>query len=661
MNYRYGDNFSYLDKSYKSSKNDEELNKIPCDIDVLYRNIMKQNEIDYDLKTEDTKDNAKNIENIFKLNKTNHLNMIKNFSNDIEISKPVENIEILNSIYGSKYDSGILDENKSLSTQCMEEQIEAIKNCEINCSRNECNNYYLDIALDSCTINNVKQKYGITFCKNNKNNCVDIQKKYISECLKDCSKCNFNTSDITLNKCLIDYIPQIYGESFCSRDICHTPTDPNNIRGYDIIETNIDPGHGRFNVEVECSIGYKVEDGKIAKAEKCEMPGSEYTLSGCTKIKCEELTEDMCNSDINKDTCIYTTETNCINENNKVRFQFFVNNSDDIELLKDYKELINSNQNNPNPELLRSVREIYLKKISEILKITDFSLIEYVNSGISKINTNNKIKADEIFIEVNIKISTEKIEELYNIYSINNDKVNFVLYWDYCGINQYVETDPSFSFDEFIEADSSGGVTCQNCPPKFTKHNRDKKNKGNTLCDYSDYKFKYNGYNYCATDTDMSDNTNCQHVTYPGGNPTVHFKFVDTTNIYDNVIEVARKCDSNNSCKGFSVSREDYYLILNNHDIYSKCIFNSEQPECLSSSLTTSNYYTYLQNKSDYEIYNVDDIHKLHSKVNKLSEDVQALNESSTSESLISDIRGPVPHYINKETPPYIYKTIEVK
>jgi len=502
--------------------------------------------------------------------------MIKNFSNDIEISKPVGNIEILNSIYGSRYDSGILNENKSMSIECMEEQIEAIKNCEIDCSRNECNNNYLDISLDFCTINDVPQEYGTTFCKNNKNMCVDIQKKYISECLKDCSKCNFNTSDITLNKCLIDYIPQIYGTSFCSRDICHTPTNPNNIRGYDIIETNIDPGHGRFNVEVECSIGYKVEDDKIAKAEKCEMPGSEYTLSGCTKIKCEELTEDKCNSDINKDTCIHTTETNCINENNKVRFQFFVNNSDDIELLKDYKELINTNQNNSNPELLRDVIDIYLKKISEILKITDFSLIEYVNSGISKSSTNNKIKADEIFIEVNIKISTEKIENIYNTYIINNDKVNFVLYWDYCGINQYVS-----------ESDESV-ATCSDCPLYFTKLNRDKKNEGNTLCDYQDYKFKYNGYNI---------------------NKGEHFVRAEL-NLNEQVKIASQSCDdSNNECKGFSVSQADYYLISDSiSELDKRCDTNTLETDLqhcmqLNQDRNIQDYYTYFKNESDYQNY----------------------------------------------------------
>ena len=68
----------------------------------------------------------------------------------------------------------MIDDSTKLLNECDDEQLEAIRNCQVNCSRNECNREYLDIVLDNCTVNDIPQGYGETFCIQDKNNCSEI-------------------------------------------------------------------------------------------------------------------------------------------------------------------------------------------------------------------------------------------------------------------------------------------------------------------------------------------------------------------------------------------------------------------------------------------------------------------------------------------------------
>ena len=276
-----------------NNETDNTNNSIPCDIDTLYYKKMKNDVKSYDNKI-DSEETTENIKKLFELNKNYYQQMIKNYNEEVEISKPNKNIEILNSVYKSKYDSGLMDNSAKLTNECDNEQLEAIRNCEVNCSRNECSVEYLDIVLDNCTVDDIPQGYGETFCVEGKNNCSQTHKNYVEKCMEDCNLCNSRVSDITLKECLIDGLEQIYGKTFCTSQRCSRPSDPDEYIGYNIIESNLDPGRGPFDVSVSCSVGYENRNENGPQAHKCNIPGErmdigqerimEYSLEGCKKI-----------------------------------------------------------------------------------------------------------------------------------------------------------------------------------------------------------------------------------------------------------------------------------------------------------------------------------------------------------------------------------------
>ena len=48
-------------------------------------------------------------------------------------------------------------------------------------------------------------------------------------------------------------------------------------------------------------------------------------------------------------------------------------------------------------------------------------------------------KASEIFIELEVSISNQKIDELYKKYIENNDNINFTIDYGNCHIDEYVK------------------------------------------------------------------------------------------------------------------------------------------------------------------------------------------------------------------------------
>ena len=159
---------------------------------------------------------------------------MEQYKRDISISLPKHNIDILNSIYRTEYDIGILNNVKfGENVDCNEEQLKTIRNCSSACSRNECNYENLNVILGGCRINDIPQSYGETFCVDEQDNCLSIQRQYIENCSKDCYSCDAETSDITLDGCLINNISQIYGDTFCS---------DNNINVCSKIQKNIMKG-----------------------------------------------------------------------------------------------------------------------------------------------------------------------------------------------------------------------------------------------------------------------------------------------------------------------------------------------------------------------------------------------------------------------------------
>ena len=192
--------------------------QVICNIDNLYNEAMRSDANSYTrLKREDNKELEENINKMFLYNKNYYNQLTDTYKKDITISMPKKNIDILNSVYRTPYDIGILDNVEfGENVDCNEEQLKAIRNCSSNCSRNECNYENLNVILGGCRINGIPQSYGETFCMDDANSCLSIQKQYIESCSRDCYSCDADTSDITLDGCLINNIPQVYGDTFCS-------------------------------------------------------------------------------------------------------------------------------------------------------------------------------------------------------------------------------------------------------------------------------------------------------------------------------------------------------------------------------------------------------------------------------------------------------------
>jgi hypothetical protein len=213
----YSDNFSYLKQDDNNKKTNLDV-QVLCNVDTLYNEAMKNDSEKYKQKQiENNKKNEENINKMFLHNKNYYSELMDQYRQDVTISLPQKNIDILNSVYRTEYDIGILDNVQfGENVTCNEEQLKAIRNCSTACSRNECNYENLSVILGNCRINGIPQSYGETFCMNENNNCLSIQRQYIENCSKDCFSCDADTSDITLGGCLINNIQQIYGDTFCS-------------------------------------------------------------------------------------------------------------------------------------------------------------------------------------------------------------------------------------------------------------------------------------------------------------------------------------------------------------------------------------------------------------------------------------------------------------
>jgi len=213
----YNDNFGYLEPNSNNDKNNLDVDVL-CNIDTLYNEAMKTDANKYEKQQrKNNKEIEENINKMFLYNKTYYKQLIDQYKTDTIISLPQKNIDILNSIYRTKYDSGILDNVQfGENVTCNKEQLKAIRNCSGACSRNECNYENMEVILGNCRINSIPQSYGETFCVNESDDCLSIQKQHIESCSRDCYNCDANTSDITLGDCLINNIPQIYGDTFCS-------------------------------------------------------------------------------------------------------------------------------------------------------------------------------------------------------------------------------------------------------------------------------------------------------------------------------------------------------------------------------------------------------------------------------------------------------------
>ncbi len=236
----YNDDFSYLESIDSNEKDKSNLNvQVLCDVDNLYNEAMKKDSENYNkLYNENNRKIEEDINKMFSYNKNYYNQLMEQYKRDVTISLPQKNIDILNSIYRTKYDIGILDNVEyGENVPCNEDQLKAIRNCSSNCSRNECNYENLQVILGFCKIDGVPQSYGETFCLEEQSNCLSIQKQYIESCSKDCYSCDADTSDITLNGCLVNNIPQIYGDTFCSDNninIC----SPEQIEYYERCKEN---------------------------------------------------------------------------------------------------------------------------------------------------------------------------------------------------------------------------------------------------------------------------------------------------------------------------------------------------------------------------------------------------------------------------------------
>tara|TARA_B100001094_G_C18190750_1_gene807029 strand:+ start:2735 stop:4534 length:1800 start_codon:yes stop_codon:yes gene_type:complete len=213
----YSDDFSYLKQDDNNKKTNLDV-QVLCSVDTLYNEAMRNDSEKYKQEQiENKKKNEENINKMFLHNKNYYSELMDQYKQDVIISLPQKNIDILNSIYRTKYDVGILNNVQfGENVTCNEEQLKAIRNCSTSCSRNECNYENLSVILGNCRINGIPQSYGETFCMNENNNCLSIQRQYIESCSKDCFSCDADTSDITLGGCLINNIQQIYGDTFCS-------------------------------------------------------------------------------------------------------------------------------------------------------------------------------------------------------------------------------------------------------------------------------------------------------------------------------------------------------------------------------------------------------------------------------------------------------------
>tara|TARA_Y100001958_G_C21232181_1_gene558031 strand:+ start:12 stop:1808 length:1797 start_codon:yes stop_codon:yes gene_type:complete len=213
----YNDNYSYLEEGDKNNKTNLDV-QVLCNVDTLYSKAMRDDSEKYrQQQIENSKNVEENINKMFLLNKNYYSELMDNYKQDVVISLPKKNIDILNSVYRTQYDIGILDNVQfGENVTCNEEQLKAIRNCSTACSRNECNYENMSVILGNCRINGIPQSYGETFCMNENNNCLSIQRQYIESCSNDCFSCDADTSDITLGGCLINNIQQVYGDTFCS-------------------------------------------------------------------------------------------------------------------------------------------------------------------------------------------------------------------------------------------------------------------------------------------------------------------------------------------------------------------------------------------------------------------------------------------------------------
>jgi len=215
----YNDDFSYLENIDSNDKDKSNLDiQILCDVDNLYNKAMEIDSNNYNKSyNENNRKIEEDINKMFLYNKNYYNQLMEQYKRDISISLPKHNIDILNSIYRTEYDIGILNNVKfGENVDCNEEQLKTIRNCSSACSRNECNYENLNVILGGCRINDIPQSYGETFCVDEQDNCLSIQRQYIENCSKDCYSCDAETSDITLDGCLINNISQIYGDTFCS-------------------------------------------------------------------------------------------------------------------------------------------------------------------------------------------------------------------------------------------------------------------------------------------------------------------------------------------------------------------------------------------------------------------------------------------------------------
>ena len=110
----YNDDFSYLENIDSNDKDKSNLDiQILCDVDNLYNKAMEIDSNNYNKSyNENNRKIEEDINKMFLYNKNYYNQLMEQYKRDISISLPKHNIDILNSIYRTEYDIGILNNVK---------------------------------------------------------------------------------------------------------------------------------------------------------------------------------------------------------------------------------------------------------------------------------------------------------------------------------------------------------------------------------------------------------------------------------------------------------------------------------------------------------------------------------------------------------------------
>ena len=111
----YNDDFSYLENIDSNDKDKSNLDiQILCDVDNLYNKAMEIDSNNYNKSyNENNRKIEEDINKMFLYNKNYYNQLMEQYKRDISISLPKHNIDILNSIYRTEYDIGILNNVKN--------------------------------------------------------------------------------------------------------------------------------------------------------------------------------------------------------------------------------------------------------------------------------------------------------------------------------------------------------------------------------------------------------------------------------------------------------------------------------------------------------------------------------------------------------------------